>query len=95
MPPHRKASRADERRKRRRQQRTNAPERDMRRSRRSTTTPVQMGVQRDRGTKPTSAAASIDRSSEYQLIRQDLVRVTIYSAICLALMVAALFTLAS
>lgn len=59
-------------------------------SRSPATSPVQSGSKR---AAQSIAVASADRDTEYRLIRRDLWRLTIYSGICLALMIGVLVVL--
>lgn len=87
--PHRKTSRAAERRKRRRQQREagDTPSRTQ-----ATPKMAPLSLDPRRQSRPTTAAPvpKVDRATEYAYVRRDLWRLTIFSVVCFVLMVGAL-----
>lgn len=90
MPPHRKTSRAAERRKQRRQRQTegDTPVRTA-----QTTRMAPLSLDPKPKSKVVVAPAQdvrMDRSTEYAFVRRDLWRLTVYSVICFALMIAVL-----
>jgi hypothetical protein len=90
--PHRKTSRATERRKRKRQQQTSYVPANSDAT--PKVAPLSLDPRQKRSrTTAVAAAPQIDRATEYMYVRRDLVRLAIYSLACFALMIGVLLFL--
>lgn len=89
-PPHRKTSRAAERRRQRRQRREAGTDLPQRGAEAPKMAPLSMDPRKRSIPSPVAPAMRLDAEVEYAFVRRDLVRLTIYSVICFVLMIAAL-----
>ena len=92
-PPNRKTQRASERRKQRRQRLNaegNAPERGAQTPRMA---PLSLDPRKKQVATPTLPVVQLNAEEEYVFVRRDLWRLTVFSALCFALMIAVLFWL--
>lgn len=92
MPPRRKTTtttRAAERRRQRRQRQIEG-ETSEHTAPATRMAPLSLDPRRKAKVEPTVAPPRMERTTEYMFVRRDLWRLTIYSIICFALMIAAL-----
>lgn len=90
--PHRKTSRAAERRKRRRQQ-SEAGSAPARNDAVPRIAPLSLDPRRKSQVTAAAPVPQIDRANEYRYVRRDLWRLSLYSVICFVLMIGTLWVL--